>query len=387
MKNKVLLISDHLGIYTGVAHMSRGIVRNSQGIRWCQIGAGKGWGESAVKVGNHEVPIIEHRTYGTDATLREALAKFDPDAVLFFADPWAIRSLAFESSIDDVPKFYYHVWDNWPTPDFNRKLYERFDRIYSISGLTHDALGKMRLDNAVHVPHGVDSSIFKPIMGEKKRRATKNRHFGDPDCFVVFWNNKNLKRKVPQDLIRYLSVWKSQFSPDRKIVLLMKTEPQSVDGYDLAAMAKRFASNLDVRFLDVEMSRQQLNVYYNVADLTVNIAKNEGFGLSTLESQMAGTPVLLNETGGLQDQITDLATVARSNVQLLEGNLQDRYIFEDYVTYEVFREAMTEAYKRHLTLDEVHKAREDLIQRGMTEESMGRKISEDVNEVIKYLRA
>jgi glycosyltransferase involved in cell wall biosynthesis len=38
-----------------------------------------------------------------------------------------------------------------------------------------------------------------------------------------------------------------------------------------------------------------------MADVTVNIASNEGFGLSHAESLMAGTPIVNNVTGGLQD--------------------------------------------------------------------------------------
>jgi len=39
-----------------------------------------------------------------------------------------------------------------------------------------------------------------------------------------------------------------------------------------------------------------------MADVTMNIASNEGFGLGTCESLMAGTPIVVNVTGGLQDQ-------------------------------------------------------------------------------------
>ena len=35
-----------------------------------------------------------------------------------------------------------------------------------------------------------------------------------------------------------------------------------------------------------------MNFYYNIADVTENIASNEGFGISWNESLHAGTPVL-----------------------------------------------------------------------------------------------
>ena len=34
----------------------------------------------------------------------------------------------------------------------------------------------------------------------------------------------------------------------------------------------------------------------------MNLASNEGFGLGTCESLMSGTPIIVNVTGGLQDQ-------------------------------------------------------------------------------------
>ncbi|HBY68596.1 MAG TPA: hypothetical protein DEG69_13120, partial [Flavobacteriaceae bacterium] len=40
-------------------------------------------------------------------------------------------------------------------------------------------------------------------------------------------------------------------------------------------------------------------------DFTINISDAEGFGLATLESLSCGTPIIVNMTGGLQEQVTD----------------------------------------------------------------------------------
>ena len=44
---------------------------------------------------------------------------------------------------------------------------------------------------------------------------------------------------------------------------------------------------------------------YKAADFTINISDAEGFGLATLESLSCGTPIIVNMTGGLQEQVTD----------------------------------------------------------------------------------
>jgi hypothetical protein len=46
-----------------------------------------------------------------------------------------------------------------------------------------------------------------------------------------------------------------------------------------------------------------MNFLYNVADVTVLPSSNEGWGLSLTESMLAGTMIIANVTGGMQDQM------------------------------------------------------------------------------------
>ena len=45
-----------------------------------------------------------------------------------------------------------------------------------------------------------------------------------------------------------------------------------------------------------------MNLLFNSADVYVNMASNEGFGLGSAEALTVGTPIIVNVTGGLQDQ-------------------------------------------------------------------------------------
>jgi glycosyltransferase involved in cell wall biosynthesis len=45
-----------------------------------------------------------------------------------------------------------------------------------------------------------------------------------------------------------------------------------------------------------------MNYIYNSADVYINLASNEGFGLGSAEALMTETPIIVNVTGGLQDQ-------------------------------------------------------------------------------------
>ena len=67
-------------------------------------------------------------------------------------------------------------------------------------------------------------------------------------------------------------------------------------------MISELCPNYDVKFTNAKLEQDKLNELYNIVDCTINIANNEGFGLTTAESLMAGTPIIVSVTGGLQDQ-------------------------------------------------------------------------------------
>jgi len=88
----------------------------------------------------------------------------------------------------------------------------------------------------------------------------------------------------------------------KECCLLLHTQRVDNNGTDLPELIKNVCPDYDVKFTDMKFETDGLNLLYNLADVTVNIASNEGFGLATCESMKAGTPIVVNVTGGLQDQ-------------------------------------------------------------------------------------
>ena len=85
-------------------------------------------------------------------------------------------------------------------------------------------------------------------------------------------------------------------------MLLMHTQPVDENGTDLPKVIEDCTNDINVIFADNRYSEKELNYLYNLADVTINVASNEGFGLATAESVMAGKPIIVNVTGGMQDQ-------------------------------------------------------------------------------------
>jgi glycosyltransferase involved in cell wall biosynthesis len=86
----------------------------------------------------------------------------------------------------------------------------------------------------------------------------------------------------------------------------MHTDVKDNHGQDLEAIIHELGLiKGEILFSTLKIGAQDLCLMYNMADVTINISDAEGFGLATLESLSCGTPILVNMTGGLQEQVTD----------------------------------------------------------------------------------
>jgi len=213
------------------------------------------------------------------------------------------------------PIIFYAIWDNLPDPKYNRNYYESCDHVAAISKQTYGIVKRLmslkERDGWVpfedwqvsYVPHGIDPEVYNPL--DKVSSDIKNDITGGKDYdFIIFWINRNIKRKQPSDVIESYKLFCDKLPEDesKKCLLVMHCNPRDKNGTDLYAVKDAICPDYDVRFSTKKYSQEQLNEVYNLVDVTINLAGNEGFGLTTAESIMAGTPVILTVTGGLQDQ-------------------------------------------------------------------------------------
>ena len=248
--------------------------------------------------------------YGTQDIVRSIIRNERPDILYFMTDPrfygwlWEI-----ESEIRSlIPMVYYHVWDNYPLPTYNRAFYESNDFIATISKVTSDIVQNVAPSvKEQYVPHAVNSDFFKPLPTEDVQnfREAFDKEHNTEGKFLFFWNNRNARRKQSGSLIYWFRDLLDQIGHD-KAALIMHTNPQDEYGQDLHAILKD--TGLDkqqVLFSTQKLNLDRLGMLYNFVDCTINISDAEGFGLATLESLSCGTPIIVNMTGGLQEQVTD----------------------------------------------------------------------------------
>jgi hypothetical protein len=453
-KKKILLLADDFRLPSGIGTISKEIIFNTvKHYDWVQLGAALQHPEAgqafdlsqhvAAETGVEDaaVKLIPWNGYGDRNILFSLINQEKPDAIFHFTDPryWTwLYALEHEiKTTFNIPLIYYSIWDDLPYPMWNAPFYGSCDLIMGISKqsdnihkevLRQNGFGvvdydiedsrhtNMAWDDIItgFVPHGLNHNVFKPIdqtdeQYQKMFAQIKTQNSAD---FVVMWNNRNIRRKQPGDLILAFKHFVDNLPEDQqsRVMLLMHTAAVDDNGTDLRAVATTLAPNCKIVFSEQKLSSQELNAMYNVADVVVNIGSNEGWGLSSTEAILSSTPIINNVTGGLQDQcgfLDDNGEWIRFDGEFstnhtgkfkkhgkwvkpvfptnrsLQGSPATPYIFDDRARFEDVSDAIR--YWYDMTKEERNQCgqagRDWALANGLTAEQMGNKMI----DMIDYL--
>jgi len=300
--------------------------------------------------------------YGNHEIIRSVMQKEKPDVLWFMTDPrfygwlWEIEN---EIRVN-MPMVYYHVWDNSPFPVFNGRFYRSTDEVVCISKVTREILSNVSPEvSSCYLPHAVNSNVFyKYKTDEEKAKIeilrnritveSSNNH-KNPNKKIFFWNNRNARRKQSGTLVWWFKEFLDEVGHD-KACLLMHTDARDPHGQDLPHIIEHLGvSDGQVLISTSKVAPNELADMYNSADFTVNISDAEGFGLATLESLSCGTPIIVNMTGGLQEQVTDGENWFGYGIdpasKAVIGSLDVPYIYEDRISQKDFNKALKGALK------------------------------------------
>ncbi len=331
-RKKILLLSDDLRVHSGIGVMSREIVEQTAGIfNWVQVGAAINHPEEGkvadiseqvseqTGIQDASVKIYAQNGYGNSMLIRYLMDTEKPDAILHFTDPrYWIWLYQIEHEIrQKIPMMFYAIWDDLPYPYYNENFYRSDDGIFCISKQTYNIVKHVSRKeprkpwSLTYLPHGIDhKKKYYPIqnddtVGQELLTNTKNELFRGEDVdFVVFYNARNLRRKMTSDVLLAYNHFLKQLTKEEqeKCRIVLHTQPVDENGTDLPAVIRDVTPDIKAVFSNTRVDALVLNAMYNIADVTINLASNEGFGLGTCESMLAGTPIVVNVTGGLQDQ-------------------------------------------------------------------------------------
>jgi len=328
-RKKILLLCDDIRLHSGIGTMGKEIILNTaHHFNWVNLGAaikhpeqGKAFDlspqiDKITGIEDSSVKVIPWSGYGDDQIIRQLMEQEKPDAILHFTDPrywtWLYR---MEKEIrTKIPMIFYTIWDDLPYPMYNRDYYRSDDLLLCISKQTENLVRNVLRDHpkedwqVKYTPHGIDDSKFFPLINDMEFEAFKNKFFeGEEYDFVVFWNNRNIRRKNPGDVITSWRLFTDQLPKEQaeRCLLVLHTDPVDNNGTDIPAVIETMCDpeRNKVKFTLGKCDEKTLNYYYNLADAQFMMTDNEGWGLSLTEGLMAGNMIIAPVQGGMQDQM------------------------------------------------------------------------------------
>jgi D-inositol-3-phosphate glycosyltransferase len=177
------------------------------------------------------------------------------------------------------------------------KLYTRMDRLFKYQDPANYHI----------IPHGLDPNKF-PVLD----KATCRREFGIPEnAFVVLNVNTNQYRKR-QDLTIRAFAELVKHVPNA--ILVLHCFGAIIHGYDLGQLARYHGVSDRVWLIhdkQPDLTDTELGQLYNAADVQINTAGGEGWGLPSFEGACCGVPQLVPDWSATRELWKDHGILLR----------------------------------------------------------------------------
>ncbi len=248
----------------------------------------------------------------TDA-VRDLLAHYRPDIIESLC-PWVLPWTAINHRRDfpetalvagyrtDFPNAHVHrvveAKAGRLAADFMRVLaygyaevtYREFDRVYTLSEDAQATLARKTITRTDVMPLGVDTNLFSPTRRDPGYRASLGLH-GDGPLLVYAGRIDNEKRAD-----RLVEMFR-RLPADLGAAMVM------IGDGKLRDRLTREAADLPIAFTGFEKDRASLARALASADIYVSAMADETFGISVLEAQACGLPVVGVASGAMPDRV------------------------------------------------------------------------------------
>lgn len=167
-----------------------------------------------------------------------------------------------------------------------------------------------------YVPHGVDTSVFRPVNREEARRRLGNlcHHDFKPDDTILMMNSANVGTPSRKGFAHAFRIFAQVARANPDAYLYVHTERHGLhhgetlpdylpeNGIDprrvFFAPLYEYAMGL--------ISQDFLNSAYNAADVFLHTSMGEGFGIPLIEAQAAGLPTVATDFSAMSELSTEV---------------------------------------------------------------------------------
>jgi len=264
-----------------------------------------GWGfhfqEPIGRNGYTLLPSGQH-PFGADI-LPYYLERLKPEVLITQADTRMIDYLPdLLNQMPTKPTWIYypvidgHVWDlenkrtKWPSNW--TAVMKQADVVVGMTKFGQKILKANGLEDARHIDHGVDTSVFKPFPKKVKEEIKQSVGLGGK--FVVGGIFKNIQRKNPEKYLHSYAIFRKR--KENKTVLLLHTQPNQKSGGQIDLVQQAIDIGLvpgkDVVFSSRGVPTSQMPAVYNSMDVFWTLGGMESFCIPLVEAMSCGVPVV-----------------------------------------------------------------------------------------------
>lgn len=271
------------------------------------------WGLGGAVLDFEGIPVYPSDENWGNLLLPAYAKKHRADLVITLGDVWVLNAKVMR----ELPLACWVPVDHQPCPPkVATFLHDAGARPVAMSRFGETMLQEKRLD-PLYVPHGIDTEIYKPLDREKIRAR-----FSMEGCFVVGIVANNAgglppssgppRKAFPESLIAFSQFHRNH--PDSRLYLHAemtgKRFPGNVKpGLDLSKLIEQFQIPVEAVMvsnqteMEIGIDQPTMASIYNSFDVLLNPSYGEGFGITIVEAQACGTPVIVTDWTSMSELV------------------------------------------------------------------------------------
>jgi glycosyltransferase involved in cell wall biosynthesis len=248
--------------------------------------------------------------------LAEFIRRKEPDVVFIYNDLSVVTRFLEEIRKSGIPRTF-KIWIycdqvyNTQLQQYLDVLNRDADLVFAFSSGWKKCLKEQGINRPIDViTHGFDKEKFVRMPRELARKQMNLPN----DRFIILNLNRNQPRKRYDIMIMSFVELIAKY-PTKPIYLFCVCDKGEKGGWDLFGIFKRelllrnltidqFADRLMVSSVDMKFRDEDINLFYNVANIGINTADGEGWGLCNFEQMGVGVPQVVPDIGGYKEFCT-----------------------------------------------------------------------------------
>jgi glycosyltransferase involved in cell wall biosynthesis len=262
------------------------------------------------------------------------------------------------------------VWESEYVPEEIQKTLHLFDEIWTPSMYCREIFKEHFLGPIMTVPHPVEIQL-----NSLEKKDFLEIYDNQKYSFLFIFNfGSSIKRKNTLFLIQSFI---EAFPTETDVELIIKCSNAKKNPKDYALVLKEIGGRSNIKIVDIDLEKNDLNHFINQCDCYVSLHHSEGFGLTLAEAMCLGKPTIAtNYSGNLEfmnDSNSFLVDYVINSIENPDVNFCDNTIWADPLLEDSVEKMRIVYTNRNLAIEKAKKAQIDA-QKKLSYKSIGYKI-------------